>query len=75
LSRRQSIGRVTDRLHPLAAPVILRSGKPGPALPPIVRLADARRPTIDVHVFDDGDVLFDCDLRSCHAGSAHGDLT
>jgi riboflavin-specific deaminase-like protein len=68
--------RAIDRLHVLVAPVILGSGKSGLVLPPIARLADALRPTTDVHVFDDGDVLFDCDLRSCHAGSAaHGDLT
>jgi len=34
-------------------------------LPPIARLADALRPSADVHVLDDGDVLFDCDVRSC----------
>jgi riboflavin-specific deaminase-like protein len=63
-----------DRLHVLVAPVILGSGKPGLALPPIARLADALRPKTDVHVLDDGDVLFDCDMKSCHAGStAHGD--
>ena len=68
--------RAIDRLHVLVAPVILGAGKPGLVLPPIARLADALRPTTDVHVFDDGDVLFDCDLSSCHAGSAaHGDLT
>ena len=53
-----------DRLHVLVAPVILGSGKPGLQLPPIARLSDARRPNADVHVLDDGDVLFDCDLRS-----------
>ncbi len=53
-----------DRLHVLVAPVILGSGKPGLQLPPIARLSDALRPPADVHVLDDGDVLFDCDLRS-----------
>ncbi len=63
-----------DRLHVLVAPVILGSGKSGLALPPIVRLTDALRPKTDVHVLDDGDVLFDCDMTSCHAGStAYGD--
>lgn len=62
-----------DRLHVLVAPVILGSGKTGLALPPIAHLADALRPETDVHVLDDGDVLFDCDMKSCHAGStAHG---
>lgn len=65
-----------DRLHVLVAPVILGSGKPGLALPPIARLADALRPPADVHVLDDGDVLFDCDLKSSDAGnSAHGNPT
>jgi riboflavin-specific deaminase-like protein len=57
--------RALDRLHVLVAPVILGSGKPGLQLPPIARLADALRPPADVHVLDDGDVLFDCDVRSC----------
>ncbi|MFN3745689.1 MAG: RibD family protein [Hyphomicrobiaceae bacterium] len=65
--------RALDRLHVLVAPVILGSGKPGLQLPPIARLADALRPPTDVHVLDDGDVLFDCDLRACQEGSiAHG---
>lgn len=65
-----------DRLHVLVAPVILGSGKLGLQLPPIARLADARRPPADIHVLDDGDVLFDCDLRACKEGSnAHGNGT
>jgi riboflavin-specific deaminase-like protein len=54
-----------DRLHVLVAPVILGSGKPGLQLPPIGRLSDALRPPAEVHVLDDGDVLFDCDVSSC----------
>jgi riboflavin-specific deaminase-like protein len=53
-----------DRLHVLVAPVILGSGKAGLSLPPIARLADALRPPARIHVLPDGDVLFDCDLRS-----------
>ena len=34
------------------------------------RLADARRPTAHVHVMPDGDVLFDCDLRSDRGAKA-----
>lgn len=65
-----------DRLHVLVAPVILGSGKPGIQLPPIARLSDALRPPADVHVLDDGDVLFDCDLSTCRGGSiAHGNST
>lgn len=54
-------GAVT-RLHVLVAPVILGSGKPGLALRPIDRLAQALRPRADIHVLADGDVLFDCDM-------------
>jgi diaminohydroxyphosphoribosylaminopyrimidine deaminase / 5-amino-6-(5-phosphoribosylamino)uracil reductase len=55
---------VVDRLHVLVAPMILGSGKTGLALAPIKRLAEARRPVSQVHVLADGDVLFDCDLRT-----------
>jgi len=54
---------VIDRLHILVAPIILGSGIPGLALKPIDTLHEARRPATNVHVLDDGDVLFDCDLR------------
>jgi diaminohydroxyphosphoribosylaminopyrimidine deaminase/5-amino-6-(5-phosphoribosylamino)uracil reductase len=56
-----------DRLHVLLAPIILGSGRPGLELAPIVAVAQAMRPTARVHVFPDGDVLFDCDLRSRRA--------
>ncbi len=52
-----------DRLHVLVAPMLMGSGKPGLALRPITRLSDAVRPLTDVHILNDGDVLFDCDLR------------
>jgi diaminohydroxyphosphoribosylaminopyrimidine deaminase / 5-amino-6-(5-phosphoribosylamino)uracil reductase len=55
---------VVDRLHVLVAPVILGSGKTGLSLAPISRLSDARRPPANVYVLDDGDVLFDCDMRA-----------
>lgn len=54
---------VVDRLHVLVAPMILGSGKTGLSLAPITRLDAARRPVTAIHVLDDGDVLFDCDLR------------
>jgi diaminohydroxyphosphoribosylaminopyrimidine deaminase/5-amino-6-(5-phosphoribosylamino)uracil reductase len=54
---------VVDRLHVLLAPIILGSGRPGLELAPITLVAQAMRPTARVHVFPDGDVLFDCDLR------------
>lgn len=52
-----------DRLHLLVAPVILGSGIPGLSLNAIATLDEARRPRTSVHVLDDGDVLFDCDLK------------
>jgi diaminohydroxyphosphoribosylaminopyrimidine deaminase / 5-amino-6-(5-phosphoribosylamino)uracil reductase len=56
--------RAVDRLHVLVAPVIIGSGKTGLSLTPIGPLADALRPDTQVHVLADGDVLFDCNLRS-----------
>jgi diaminohydroxyphosphoribosylaminopyrimidine deaminase / 5-amino-6-(5-phosphoribosylamino)uracil reductase len=56
--------RAVDRLHVLVAPVILGSGKAGLSLKPIDRLSDALRPTARVFPLADGDVLFDCDLRT-----------
>ncbi|MEZ5816897.1 MAG: dihydrofolate reductase family protein [Hyphomicrobiaceae bacterium] len=61
-------GGVVDRLHVLVAPVIIGSGKPGISLKPIDRLAQALRPKADVLVLADGDVLFDCDMRSPNGG-------
>ncbi len=62
LARFLDAGRV-DLLHVLVAPMILGSGKPGFTLRPIERLDDALRPLTEVHLFDDGDVLFTCDMR------------
>ncbi len=52
-----------DRLHILVAPLILGSGKPGLDLRPITTLGEALRPATRTYLLDDGDVLFDCDLR------------
>lgn len=52
-----------DRLHMLVAPMIIGSGVPGLLLPPIDELDGALRPMTHVHVFADGDTLFDCNLR------------
>ncbi|MEM6439165.1 MAG: RibD family protein [Pseudomonadota bacterium] len=52
-----------DLLHVLVAPMILGSGKAGFRLSPIERLDEALRPRTQVHVFEDGDVLFTCDMR------------
>lgn len=62
LSRAIDAG-VVDLLHVMVAPIIIGSGKPGLTLPPIARLDGALRPAVEVSVFDDGDVLFACDLR------------
>lgn len=53
-----------DRLHLLVAPVILGSGKPGLELHPITTLKQALRPSIRLYPLEDGEVLYDCDLRS-----------
>ena len=45
------------------APMIIGSGKPGLAMTPVAALDRALRPDNAVHVLEDGDVLFDCDLR------------
>jgi diaminohydroxyphosphoribosylaminopyrimidine deaminase/5-amino-6-(5-phosphoribosylamino)uracil reductase len=55
--------RAVDRLHVLIAPLIIGSGRTGLQLAPVARLSHALRPAARVHVFADGDVLFDCDLR------------
>lgn len=55
---------MVDRLHVMVAPMIIGSGKTGLELRPIAKLSDAKRPVTHVHVMPDGDVLFDCDLRS-----------
>ncbi|MEM7544275.1 MAG: RibD family protein [Pseudomonadota bacterium] len=52
-----------DLLHVLVAPIILGSGKAGFSLNPIDQLDEAIRPQTTVHLFNDGDVLFTCDLR------------
>ncbi len=51
-----------DRLHVLVAPMIIGSGPVGIRLAEIARLDEAVRPSVTVTTFDEGDVLFDCDL-------------
>ena len=63
LSRFLDAGSI-DVLHVLVAPMILGSGKPCLSMRPIDRLDDALRPLTQVHLFDDGDVLFTCALRA-----------
>jgi riboflavin-specific deaminase-like protein len=55
--------RCLDRLHIMVAPIILGSGRPSFALPPIERVDEAVLTPMQVHRLDD-DVLFDCDLSA-----------
>ncbi|MFD1703122.1 RibD family protein [Methylopila henanensis] len=67
-------GRI-DRLHVMVAPLLVGSGRPGLALPPIDELDRARRPAATAHPLGT-DVLFDCDMRAStpHASDiAQGD--
>jgi riboflavin-specific deaminase-like protein len=57
-----------DRLHMLVAPVIIGSGKPGIDLTPIQSLDDALRPPAAAYVLDNGEVVFDCDLKGMERG-------
>jgi riboflavin-specific deaminase-like protein len=58
---------VVDRLQVMLAPIVLGSGRPGLSMRPIERVDEALRPATLVHLFADGDVLFDCDLRRTRA--------
>lgn len=61
------IGRgLVDRLHVSVAPLIIGSGQPGIALPPVDRLSSALRPPMDVYSLG-GDVVFDCHLAQPRA--------
>ncbi len=62
--------RAIDLLHVLVAPIILGSGKAGFSLDPIDGLDEAIRPRTTVHLFNDGDVLFTCDLRRSRTADA-----
>ena len=52
-----------DRLHVMVAPIILGSGRPSFALPPIARVDEAVLTPMKIHKLGD-DVLFDCDLSA-----------
>lgn len=58
-----------DRLHVMVAPMIIGSGKTGLELTPVPELAKALRPPFNLHLLDDGNVLFDCDLAAARGGS------
>lgn len=51
-----------DELHVMVAPKIFGSGRAGITLPPIDSLDEALRPATRTYLFEDGDVLFQCDL-------------
>src|SRR4029450_6356124 len=55
-----------DRLHVMVAPLILGSGLPSLALPPVARVTDGLRVPIHAHLVRD-EVLFDCDLSAQRA--------
>jgi diaminohydroxyphosphoribosylaminopyrimidine deaminase / 5-amino-6-(5-phosphoribosylamino)uracil reductase len=52
-----------DRLHMLVAPMLVGSGQPGLALPPIALIDEALRPPTTPHIVGN-EVIFDCDLTS-----------
>ncbi len=60
---------MVDSLHLLVAPMLIGSGKPGLSMTPIAKLSSALRPPATVHVLDDGDVLFCCDLARTKPGA------
>lgn len=51
-----------DALHLMVAPKVFGSGRDGITLPPIDTLDEAMGMTASTYLFDDGDVLFACDL-------------
>lgn len=62
-----------DRLHVLVAPLLIGSGQIGLSLAPIDRLGEALRPRARAYLLEDGEVLFDCDLRRDGSeGGEHG---
>ncbi|MCK0207978.1 RibD family protein [Starkeya koreensis] len=64
---------MVDRLHICLAPMILGSGRPALDLRPIDDVCDALQPRAQAYLLDDGNVVYDCDLRSTTGGASHGD--
>ena len=58
-----------DELHVMVAPKIFGSGREGITLPPIDRLEEALHPETRTWLFEDGDVLFQCDLTQAPTAS------
>ena len=69
LSRFIECGAI-DELHVMVAPKIFGSGREGIVLPPIDALDEALNPLTRTLLFEDGDVLFRCDLTAQAARSA-----
>ncbi|MGA0565004.1 RibD family protein [Ancylobacter sp. VNQ12] len=65
---------MVDRLHICLSPIILGSGQAGLNLRPIDELGDALRPTARPYLLDDGNILYDCDLRSAAEGGRDAGL-
>lgn len=55
---------LVDRLHLMVSPVILGAGRTGLEFDAFASLSHARRPRTDVIPLGQGDVLFDCDLKT-----------
>jgi diaminohydroxyphosphoribosylaminopyrimidine deaminase / 5-amino-6-(5-phosphoribosylamino)uracil reductase len=62
-----------DRLHVLVAPLILGSGRPGVVLPPIARVAEARRVTMRAFTLGN-EVLLDCGFQILEGGTAKNSM-
>jgi riboflavin-specific deaminase-like protein len=61
ISRAINAGLI-DRLHLMVSPLIIGSGVMGLDLAPIRLIAEAIRPSVEVTLLGEGEVLFDCDL-------------
>ena len=55
-----------DRLHVVVSPIIFGSGRPSFTLDPIVRVDQAMRPPVHVHMLQ-SEVLYDCDMSAYRA--------
>jgi diaminohydroxyphosphoribosylaminopyrimidine deaminase / 5-amino-6-(5-phosphoribosylamino)uracil reductase len=63
-----------DRLHVTVAPLLIGDGRPAIRLPPRAALGDCHRPRYRVFRMG-GDVLFDLEIESRHAGGEGGHIT
>jgi len=63
--------QLVDHLHVTVSPILIGSGPSGIRLPPIDRLASARRPTTEVYSLG-SDILFDCRFKAEHKSWRQG---